>query len=375
MVSAIGTVVPLIFVEVERRVDQTGQANFWRSALSEAGTAWWPSKCFFEEVGGAEMRFSLWFSVVAVVLSGCGGSQSQIAPLGALPGSVTTASHPQATSRSRVLPGSSGDLIYAVGGCGGTCVVSYPDGVLVGTLATSGLGVCSDNQGNVFISNDTQVVEYAHGGTTPVATLDLPGNMAVGCSVDPTTNNLAIVFRGSGGDIAIFLNEGGSPTLYASGIDSFYCGYDAYGNLFVDGFTDKSGPQPALAEMTNGGTSFNPLTISPYIGQPGQVQWDGKYMTYETVDTGKIKRLSISGSNVTVEGTTSLRKVTRGAGASWIHGDSVIVPFPLHGARNKTIGIWGYPKGGKATRLIKRFGDYNPGSIHFQGVTLSVKPS
>lgn len=313
-------------------------------------------------------RVLLCVSAAILCLAGCGGAQNQV---GALPGGMA-----QAAARSRMLPAKSGELIYAVGGCGGTCVVSYPGGQLIGALTTGGSAICSDSQGNVFISDDYDVVEYAHGGTTPTATLSLPGNLAAGCSVDPTTNNLAVVFNGSGADVAVFSNEQGSPRLYTSGIESLFCGYDDAGNLFVDGYTDVHGPQPALSKLPSGGTTFKPLTISPYIGQPGQVQWDGNHITYQAADTGEIKRLTISGSSVTVVGTTSLRKVNRrGGGASWIYGGAVLVPFPLHGAMNKTIGIWKYPKGGKATNLIKRFGSYKPSEMHFQGVTISIPPS
>ena len=308
------------------------------------------------------------------MLAGCGGSQPPIgAPLATSSG-MTDATHAQGSEDSRTLPGSRGDLIYAVGGCGGTCVVSYPSGQFVGGLPTGGSGICSDSQGNVFITADYDVVEYAHGGSTPIATLSLPGDWADGCSVDPMTNNLAVVATGNDTDIAIFPNEGGSPRLYASNIDSFLCGYDNAGNLFVDGYADKSGPQPALAELPSGGAAFNQLTINHYIGRPGQVQWDGSYITYEATDTSIVKRLAISGSTATVVGETRLGRANRGRGASWIDGDRVVVPFPLHGAINNKIGIWKYPEGGKPASIIKQFGDYRGVQLYFQGVTISVTP-
>jgi hypothetical protein len=119
---------------------------------------------------------------IAAVLAGCGGSQPPIGAPGAMP---------QATSvpRARRASGSSGDLIYASNGCGGVCVLSYPSGDLVSSITLSGdnQGACSDNAGNVFITNNmqssAQVVEYTHGGTTPIATLALPGNTALGCQL------------------------------------------------------------------------------------------------------------------------------------------------------------------------------------------------
>ena len=56
-------------------------------------------------------------------------------------------------------------------------------------------GACSDANGNVWITNAFQdsyaggtLVEYAHGGTAPIATLEDQGYFVpVACSVDPRT--------------------------------------------------------------------------------------------------------------------------------------------------------------------------------------------
>jgi hypothetical protein len=155
-----------------------------------------------------------------------------------------------------MLPGSSsGDLLYATGGCGGTCVLSYPDGLLVGSIVISGEveGACSDANGDVFIANDAQVFEYAHGGTYPIATLRLPGDHAYGCAIDSKTGNLAVVFAGTGANVAIFTDAEGTPALYNSHISSIYCGYDSKGNLFVSGY---NGAQDAIAELQYGSGDF-----------------------------------------------------------------------------------------------------------------------
>ena len=69
-----------------------------------------------------------------------------------------------------------------------------------------------------------------------------------------------------------------------------------------------------------------------------------------------------------------LGRANRGTGASWIDGDRVVVPFPLHGAINNKIGIWKYTKGGKPASIIKQFGDYRGLQLYFRGVTISVAP-
>lgn len=320
----------------------------------------------------------LHFSRRAVVMiaglslfAGCEG-QNAVAPTAMSPQRVTAFGH---AGKSWMLPGaSSGDLIYAVGGCGGTCVLSYPNGKFVGQVATGGTAICSDTRGNVFISNDYAVTEYAHGGTTPIATLSLPGGLGAGCAVDPETNNLAVAFAGSGVDIAIFPGEQGPPVLYASHIGSLYCSYDEDGNLFVDGY---DGNQVALAEMPSGSDEFTKLSLNSLSGTPGQMQWDGQHITLEdrSAKSTAIEQLSISGSAATVVGATRLKNIGHRATASWMADGQVIVPYVLrNGTGANAIGIWNYPKGGKAQRKIKHFGSYREHTLDFQGVTVSTAP-
>ena len=112
-------------------------------------------------------RYALTSCVAAAMLTGCGGSQPPIGAPGAMPQTSAIATRSE-RGKSWMLPGaSSGDLIYATGGCGGTCVISYPDMKLVGDLPDSGVAICSDAQGNIFLPKDGKVVENAHGGTLP----------------------------------------------------------------------------------------------------------------------------------------------------------------------------------------------------------------
>lgn len=84
------------------------------------------------------------------------------------------------------------DLLY-VSTSGGVAVYSYPAAVLVGTLSLlSPAGLCADNAGNVWITGNQQIFEYAHGGSQPIATLDDSGYSSKGCAVDPTTGDLAV---------------------------------------------------------------------------------------------------------------------------------------------------------------------------------------
>jgi hypothetical protein len=307
-------------------------------------------------------------------LTGCGGSQPPIGAPGAMPQTSAIATHTKRGKSWILHNASGGDLIYAVEGCGGTCVFSYPAGKLVGTLDKPEAGAtsdCVDSDGNIFITADSAIYEYAHGGTIPVATLSVPGNQALGCSVDPRSGNLAVVFRGSGADVAVFPNATGNPTLYDSQIDSRYCGYDDQGNLFVDGYHNQSS---TLAELVSGASSFKSYSLDYSIGNPGQVQWDGKYITWESATPAQpiISQLVISGSTATIISSVRLKNVKRWAQASWIFGDKVVAPYSKHGALTKWLAVWNYSTG-KLTKQITDFGEYKK-EHDLQAATLSVAP-
>jgi hypothetical protein len=316
-------------------------------------------------------RYTLCSCVAAAILAGCGGSQPPISAPGAMPQNSAIATHAE-HGKSWMLPEAKNeDLIYAVGGCGGTCVLSYPKGKLVGELTgVDGGADCSDSNGDVFVSEQTDVVEFAHGGTTPIATYDTPYTPPSGCSVDPESGSLAVVNQGS---VAVFPAGSQNPTSYNTLLNAQYCGYDNAGNLFVNGF---DAPNFGLSELPKGGSTFEKLRLDQSVGQPGQIQWDGQYVSYESQESGQptISRLSISDSTATVVGQTRLKRVPRALRLSWIYQGSVVAPYVVSGPASKDIGIWKYPKGA-STKRIMQFGDFNKKPFIFSGVTVSVGPS
>ncbi len=300
-----------------------------------------------------------------LLMAGCGGAGTT----GIVPASGGTTAQAKTLGNSWVKPGASnGDLIYAVGGCGGTCILSYPKGKLVGELTGYyGYAACSDNNGNVFIPTTTEVAEFAHGGTTPIATYAVPYTPLVGCAADPESGDLAVV---NGVFVSVFPAGSSNPTTYNTQINAQYCGYDSSGNLFVSGFDDGNS---ALSELPKGASTFGKLTLDQSVGQPGQVQWDGQYLTYESQRKGQptISRLSISGSTATVVGQTRLKRVPRSLGLSWIYQGSVVAPYIVGGPSSKDIGVWKYPKGASAKRIMQ-FGDFNKKTLNFTAATISV---
>ena len=290
-------------------------------------------------------------AAMSMLASCSSGSQTQSGGLIALPSAKKTSSTSRHGRSWMLHQATSEVLVYATGGCGGTCVLSYTSGNVVGSLTTYGRAVCSDNSGNVFITNNDEVVEYSHGGTEPIATLGLPGMDASGCSVDPTTGNLAVVFIGTNDDVAVFPKAEGTPTLYSSKLESEYCGYDDLGNLFVSGY---NAGQPGLSELPWGSSAFEVLSIDGSLINPGQVQWDGTYMAYEGFEKGQVNifRLSVSGSTASIVQTVKLNGIRGWAWQSWIYGGRILVPYSNHGNGARNASQWKYPKGGPKSKTF-----------------------
>jgi hypothetical protein len=242
-------------------------------------------------------------------------------------------------------------------------IYSYPGGALKGTLTgfDQPYGMCTDKAGDVFIANTQKqdVLEYRHGGENPIATLSDSGYYPVGCSVDPTTGNLAVTnfqaLESKPGNVAIYAGAQGTPTSYSDSNMPLYefCGYDDKGNLFIDGYNATGGF--AFAELPTGSSNFTNISLNTTVYQPGAVQWDGKYVAvgdqyYGNGPASAIYRVSISGSSGTVVGTTLLKQGTDGVQVVqfWKRGKKVIGSNVLAGSAN----VWKYPSGGNAKTLV-----------------------
>jgi hypothetical protein len=309
-----------------------------------------------------------WIATGVLVLAGCGSQTVPRSIGGQAPAQV---SH----SKSWMLPEATGeDLIYALGGCDGICVISYPALKVVGSLPLVAGAACSDARGNVFFAGLDKVTEYAHGGTQPIAILNLQGDDAFDCAVDPQSNDLAVVYEGNYGDVAVFTDRHRKRTNYDSHLASRFCGYDSKGNLFVDGYY---GLGFGLSELPKYAGAFTPFALPNSVGYPGQIQWDGKYIAYQGLGSvNTISRIAVSGSTETaiVVETVNI-KVRRHMAPSWLYDGNVVVPYRTHNIYPKVIGVFKYPTGGAATKTIRKFPPYKNRTLDFHGVTVSVAPS
>jgi hypothetical protein len=303
-------------------------------------------------------RSALFASVGAALLAACGGSQSPIVAPAAI---SQTAGRPAHADRS---------LLYVADGETTVGIYSYPSMGLVGNITFNELfpsGICSDKSGDVFVTllvyrSDflSYVYEYAHGGTTPIATLTDPG-FAIACAVDPTTGNLAVTnYRTDNppydeGDVAIYADAQGTPATYSDSQIQDY-GYDTYdndGNLFIDG--TGAGPSGnELAVLPSGESSFTNMTLNKSIALYS-LQWnDGDLLIASSNNRSGptyIYRVQVSGSTGTIVGQTTLVSGRHNdAGAQYlVAGSEVLGPS----ANVSQLEFWRYPKGGHPYRIVK----------------------
>ena len=148
--------------------------------------------------------FGLGFALIigaAPLLQGCGdarGVQTGMQPALAASTrqSATTAAHFLHSGSWMAGKTSSSDLIYMV--LGNTVGIYNFSGDQVGALkGFEGVaGLCSDTQGNVWVTYGNSLLEYTHAGTVPIAQVYLPsGYGAESCAVDPSSGNLAVTER------------------------------------------------------------------------------------------------------------------------------------------------------------------------------------
>src|SRR5580700_10082829 len=142
-------------------------------------------------------RYALSMGAAAAILAGCGGSQPPIGAPGAMPQTSTIATHAD-RSGSWMLPEAKREDLLYISDVYGVHVFSYPKGTHVGDLTgvASPQGLCTDREGNVFVTDLTvgYVYKYAHGGTRPIKVLyDIYVDFGpIDCSVDHVTGNLAV---------------------------------------------------------------------------------------------------------------------------------------------------------------------------------------
>ena len=328
-------------------------------------------------------RGALGVGLAVFLLSGCGGSQT-----GLNAGNKTTMLSAQPPQAGATKAFTSQDLLYVGGICGGVCIFAYPSGKYVASISVPQSGfMCTDTGGDVFVTVPQSesvgyIYEYAHGGTQPIQTLSDSG-FPYGCSVDPTTGNLAVAnyfapgSKYGHGNVAIYANAQGTPTYYKDPNIYWYqlCSYDRSGNLLVNGNAEESFTPYAV--LPKGSSTFTDITFDESVGF-GPIQWDGQHFAigtgYEGSDT--ISQVSISGSKGTVVSQTQIIGPIKHVNIPfWIQANKVILLFRPDGRRASWLGYWKYPSGGKPLNVLKRVGGQKLPPYLPYGIAISAASS
>ena len=297
-------------------------------------------------------RAALVSCATAALLAGCAGGPFDTAP------TAPPFDSARSTRSAQDDKSVKGDLLYVTDTITNDLYVfSYPKGKLVQTIPylAEPAGECVDASGNVFVANTggNDILEFAHGGTSAIATLQDPGFFPIGCAIDPGSGNLAVANFGPSssthGNVVIYKRAKGKPTGHYTDPNMWQmqlCAYDDKGNLFVDG----SGPSSsgfAFAELPKGAHSLKDVALDQPIAFGGGVAWDGAHVTVGDQSTNTLYRFDISGTSGTKVGATRLRGATQIFEFA-IVGSKVIGADAYGG----DAGIWKYPKGGNAVKKI-----------------------
>jgi hypothetical protein len=338
------------------------------------------------------LRLSFALGALLASLSACGGGGMPVSTQALTPAQATARGlvplHVPAIANRRgswMAKGAARSTLLYVSGeaTNSVYVYSYPKATLVGTLTgfNAPSGECTGKNGDVYILNGggNTVDVYAHGGTTPIETLDLPGYPGLSCSVDSKTGAFAVgsFYDDSctecAGDIVIFPKGSNTPITYQpTGIiaEPPGCAYDNHGDLFCDAYSDKDS-KFLLFELPKHGKNLIPISVDSSTLKSGPMQWDGEYLAIGSGAAGTIYQIALSGSMGTVEGTTTLNN-TDWVWQSWItgakkgqQGTRIIAPTYLSSIAYA--GYWNYPAGGTATKMISL-----PSYSQPDGVTLST---
>jgi len=254
----------------------------------------------------------------------------------------------------------SSDLLYVSdAGTFDVDVYRYPSLASAGRLTGFARpeGVCSDSNGNVWITNTLSyyIVEYAHGGTSPIATLTDPIGYPAGCAVDSSSGDLAVTnlydFSGSG-SVIVYRDAGGTPTPYgSSSISEYYFdGYDPQGDLYVDGKTSTG--TYVLALLPHGKSAMALVSVKGgTIYFPGTVAWQGSSLVLGDQRCGNaaascLYQATVSGSTARITRKIPL-SVACDVAQAWVGASSVAGgDYEYCKLRKSGVDVWPYPKGG-----------------------------
>lgn len=308
----------------------------------------------------------------AAALAGCGTGGS-----GAAASSVPAASRASASLARFAHVGSwmsgnlSGDeLLYMA--LGQTVGIYSLAGKMVGQLdGFEGVaGLCSDPLGDVWVTYGGSLLEYAPGGTVPIAQL-YTTEEATACAVDPTTGDIAVTQNSlelNEGSVVVYTDIYSTPQTYTNSALKVYefCTYDSQGNLFVNGARSlRKGT--VLAELPRGGATLAVVKMDEGFKKLGGLQWDGQYLAIGDSLKHVIYQMSVSDGKATTISTSHFHD-WRGMNFKTIEPFAIANGEIVLSFSDRQTGFWKFPAGGNTIRRMMVVGGAKAFSIPPSGL-------
>lgn len=253
-------------------------------------------------------------------------------------------------------------------------VFTWPALQLIGNLRgfNAPQGECVDRSGDVWIANTkkSEMLEYPHGSVKLLKTLPDPGEYPVGCALAPNgdlavTNIVSVTGHKQygAGSLSIYKKASGKPKMFqdSSLLKVYFDGYDAGGNLFLDG--ENNSEAFAMAEFN--GKTFTALTLSgATINFPGAVQVTGSAVNVEdqlgSAGNSIEYQTTQSGTTLTVDATAQLLNSVDCVG-SFIYGTGKKQRLICPDGGAPSVNVYQYPAGGSPLKTVDQ-DVYSPNS-------------
>jgi hypothetical protein len=229
-------------------------------------------------------------------------------------------------------------------------------------LGSSPVAECVDKAQDVWVVTSSHLLlEFAHGGTTPIGSIGAPALFANGCSVDAATGNLAVAGAdfntGTVGAVFLYKKAKGQPVIIG---DPAYelsdCAYDGKGNLYAD--RDVNNTDLSLDVLPKGAKTFDIETTNQEFRRPGGLQWAKPYLVVGDSDNNVAYRFNV-GSSIKLADTITFNQSTM-IGFFAILRNRIVVPRtsvdapqqPADGQSSGLLNTYAYPAGGNRIRNI-----------------------
>jgi hypothetical protein len=277
------------------------------------------------------------------------GSQLPVSPLAQSASTVRQT----AAARSWMAPDAkNGPLLYVTGG-GDVDVFQWPSlqtaGVLKGFRQST--GACVDAFGNVWIADTyaQKLFEYAHGGTTPIATLDDAAGFPNGCAINKRNGDLAVANDYNDvhnqGSITIYKHASGQGAIYYdSGVaDVLALDYAPNGNIFIEGWTTYTTEVQKFARKKFQTIAIHGATIKYGAG----IQYQKGGLTAGAYESGNVAHTTIYriDEQGKVLGHTVLQQTAQSFQYQILNGKVIC---PDYG--NRELLVYPYPTSGSPTK-------------------------